>query len=96
MAYFASVGSFASGVFNSCFNLLSLYILTSAVPTLGASSTFVSTPISNYTTSTGGVHGSIYVKASLLASFKAATRWSAYSARMVGLTDAEIASLSFI
>lgn len=79
--------------FAYCYNLLSLYVLTSTVPTLSNINAFVSTPISNYTTSTGGVYGSIFVKESLLASFKITTRWSTYSARMVGLTDAQIAAL---
>ena len=89
---FPKCTSIASSAFRSCYNLLSFYILTSTVPTLGTY-VFTSTPISNYTTSTGGVYGSIFVKESLLASFKAATNWSAFSARMVGLTDAQIAAL---
>jgi hypothetical protein len=48
-------------------------LLTSSVPTLSAVAVFSSTPISGYTAQTGGVHGSIFVKESLLASFKAAT-----------------------
>jgi hypothetical protein len=59
--------------FANCYNLLSLYLLTSTVPTLPKLTTFVSTPISNYTASTGGVYGSIFVKASLLTAFQTAT-----------------------
>lgn len=59
--------------FAKCYNLLSLYLLTSTVPTLATLATFVSTPISDYTASTGGIYGSIFVKASLLTAFQTAT-----------------------
>lgn len=36
-------------------------------------------------TSTGGIYGSIYVPASLLASYKTATNWITYSSRFVGV-----------
>lgn len=78
--------------FRNCLRLISLYLLGSTVATLTNANAFTSTPISNYST-TAHQYGTIYVRASLLASYKAATRWSAYSARMVGLTDAEIAAL---
>ena len=63
--------------------------------TLTSTNTFASTPISTYTTSTGGVYGSIYVPDTLLDSYKAANNWKTYSARFVGLTSAEIAALGF-
>jgi hypothetical protein len=44
-----------------------------SVPTLRYSNAFSSTPIAGYTTSTGGIYGSIYVPASLYESFKTAT-----------------------
>lgn len=78
-------GSFSQYAFRECFNLLSLYLNSvSSVPIFG-DLMFYSTPISNYTTSTGGVYGSIYVPASLFNSFKTATGWTAYSARMVSV-----------
>ena len=80
-------------VFASCYNLLSLYLLSTSVIPLSNINAFNSTPISTYTTSTGGVYGSIYVRASLLDSYKTATNWSTYSARMVGLTDAEVEAI---
>lgn len=92
-ASFPSCSSIGPSAFTRCMHLLSLYLLTSSVPTLSAVAVFSLTPISGYTAQTGGVHGSIFVKESLLASFKAATNWSVYSARMVGLTDAQIAAL---
>ena len=92
-ASFPSCSSIGPAAFTRCVLLLSLYLLTSSVPTLSAVAIFSSTPISNYTAQTGGVHGSIFVKASLLASFQTATNWSVYSARMVGLTDEQIAAL---
>ena len=67
--------------FRSCYNLLSLYLGGSTVCTLESTNAFTSTPISNYTTSTGGVHGSIYVLSSLYNSYKTATNWVTYSNR---------------
>lgn len=71
--------------FQRCFNLLSLYLMGSSLCSLAGKDAFTSTPISDYTTSTGGVYGSIYVPASLLASYKAATNWVTYSSRFVGV-----------
>ena len=62
-----------SNVFASCYNLLSLYLLSNTVCSLSNTNAFASTPISNYTTSTGGVYGSIFVPSSLLTAYKAAT-----------------------
>lgn len=80
-ASFPACRIFRSSAFSHCFNLLSLYILGSSIPTLSNINVFVSTPISNYTTSTGGVNGSIIVQASMLDAFKTATNWSVYSSR---------------
>ena len=80
-------------VFGRCYNLLSLYLLHTQVMSLSHINAFSSTPISNYTASTGGVNGSIFVRASLLDAYKTATNWATYSSRFVGLTDEEIAAL---
>ena len=72
--------------FASCYNLLSLYLPGSFVCSLRTTTAFASTPISTYTTSTGGVYGSIYVPSDLLATYKSATNWVTYSARMVAIT----------
>lgn len=82
--------------FASCYKLLSLYLLSSSYVTLSNINAFTSTPISNYTTATGGVQGSIYVPMSLLADYQATAttnRWSVFSSRFVGLTDEQIAAL---
>ena len=79
--------------FQKCFNLLSAYFLGNSVPVLSNSNTFSSTPMAGYTTSTGGVYGCIFVKASKLSAFQSATNWAYFSSRMVGLTDAEIEAL---
>lgn len=81
-----------SNAFAECTKLLSAYFLTNNVPTLGQSA-FSNTPIMGKTTETGGVPGSVYVKASLLSQFKSAQYWSSFSSRIVGLTDEEIAAL---
>ena len=73
-----------SSIDRYAFNLLSLYLLGSSIPTLGDYySPFSSTPISSYTTSTGGVYGKIYVPASLYNSYLTATNWATYSSRFV-------------
>jgi hypothetical protein len=50
---------------------------------LDRSDAFRSTPIAGYTDS-AGKYGSIYVPASLLASYKTATNWTYFSSRFVG------------
>ena len=85
-ASFPSCIMIGSQAFYSCYNLLALYLMGSSVCSLVNINAFQSTPISNYTTSTGGVYGSIYVPASLLANYKTATNWVTYSNRMVGVS----------
>lgn len=65
--------SISTYAFYGCYHLLSLYLMSTSVVSLADIAAFTNTPISNYTTSTGGVYGSIYVPASLLSSYKAAT-----------------------
>ena len=72
-------------VFGYCYNLISLYLMSTSICTLGNSKAFTSTPIAGYTTSTGGIYGSIYVPSSLLSSYKTATNWSYFSSRFVGI-----------
>lgn len=81
---------FYAYTFGYCYNLLSLYLLNSSVTALSNVNAFVSTPISTYTTSTGGVNGSIFVPASLYDAYISATNWATYSSRFVSMTDAEI------
>lgn len=84
------------GQFMSCSSLESFYIFTtvrSTPPTMQSYNMFMNTPISD--SSYLGYFGSIYVNASLLSKFQTATNWVRYSARMVGLTDEEIAALPF-
>lgn len=77
--------------FNNANRLESAYFLGDSVPTLQGAYVFNTTPlaISTYI----GRFGSIFVKQSMLDSFKTAQYWSSMSARMVGLTDEEIAAL---
>ena len=76
-----TIGGYA---FYRCYNLKSLYLTGSSVCTLSNSNAFSSTPIGGYSTS-AGTYGSIYVPASLLASYKAATNWTYFSSRFVGI-----------
>ena len=82
---FPSCTSIGSYGFSCCYNLLSLYLLGSSIPSLNHINAFTSTPISDYTASTGGVYGSIFVPASLYNSYIAATNWSVYSSRIVSV-----------
>ena len=74
-----SIGFYA---FSKCYNLIKLYLTGSSLCKLDASNAFSSTPIGGYSTS-AGTYGSIYVPASLLASYKAATNWAYFSSRFV-------------
>lgn len=80
---FPSCVSIRASAFKSCYNLLSLYLKGSSVAALANSNAFTSTPIDGYSASAGAL-GKIYVPSSLLASYKAATNWTYFSARMVG------------
>ena len=71
--------------FSKCYNLLSVYLNVSSVTALSNVNAFISTPISDYTTSTGGVYGSIFVPTSLYSSFISATNWATYSSRIVSM-----------
>ena len=71
------IGSYA---FNNCKALMSVVLLSSAVASLPYTAAFYDTPISK--SSYTGSFGSIYVPASLVDSYKSATNWSAYSARI--------------
>ena len=73
-----------TNAFRSCYHLLSLYLLGSSIPSFYGTP-FTDTPISNNTTSTGGVYGSIYVPASLYDTYKTTTGWKAYSSRFVSV-----------
>ena len=90
---FPNCSYIGNSAFYNCYNLLSFYLLGSSVPILSGTSVFYSTPISTYTTSTGGVRGTIFVRASLYNDFITATNWATYSSRIVSLTDAQIAAL---
>ncbi len=75
---------FGNQCFYRCSYLESLYVLASSVATLGTSA-LMSTPMS--LSSYLGYFGSIYVPASLVDTYKSATNWSAYSARITSYTE---------
>ena len=72
--------------FSRCYTLVSLYLMSPSVASLAHSNAFSSTPIAGYIVSAGQV-GSIYVPASLLASYQAATNWTYFSSRFVGVEE---------
>lgn len=85
MASFPMLSNIGSNAFCYCVRLTSLYLLGSSVPTLANVNAFANTPISDYTTNTDGVYGSIYVPTSLYSSYISALRWSSFSARFVSV-----------
>lgn len=82
MISFPKCQQIASSAFYNCKSLSSAYFMGSSIPTIGTN-IFMYTPMSNSTYL--GYFGSIYVPSSLLASYKTATNWATYSARMVGI-----------
>lgn len=84
--YLGGGRSIYSWAFRYCYNLLSVYVMGSSITSLAANA-FASTPISDYTASTGGVYGSIFVPASLYSSYLTATNWSLYSSRIVSVSE---------
>jgi hypothetical protein len=85
-----TASTISANTFYRCVKLTSLYLLASTMYSLANINVFTSTPISTYTTSTGGVYGNIFVRSSLYASYIAATNWANYSARFVSLTNAQV------
>jgi hypothetical protein len=83
-ASFPMATAIGPNAFGRCYNLKSLYLMGSSLCTLSNSNAFTSTPIGGYFTS-AGTYGSIFVPASMLASYKAATNWTYFSNRMVGI-----------
>lgn len=85
LASFPVCASIGYAAFMSCYNLLNLYLASTSLCALNYSETFKSTPIDGYTTSTGGVYGSIFVPASLVDSYKSATNWATYADRITAI-----------
>jgi len=78
-------GIIGNGVFRSCTALESVYIGYSSVATLKHINAFASTPMS--LSSYLGYFGSIYVPASLVNEYKAASNWSVYSDRITAINE---------
>ena len=91
-ADFPACTSIESNAFKYCSALTSAYFLNSTYITLNNSNAFNNTPMLNSTYT--GTFGSIYVRASMLSSYKTYANWSYYSSRFVGLTDEQIATLN--
>lgn len=84
-----SASAFNQRAFSGCSRLMSLTNLYSSVATLSNVNVFSSTPmsISTYTDENGNTlgYGSIYVPASLVASYKTATNWATYADRITSI-----------
>ena len=76
------ISSIGTWTFANCSKLLSVYLNFSSVIGI-TTNAFMFTPISGYTTATGGVYGTIYVPSSLYSSYLTATGWSLFSSRFV-------------
>ncbi len=82
---FPSCTTIGSGAFTRCRKLIELRLEGSSVAKLEYSTAFSSTPIAGYTTSTGGVYGSIYVPSSLYSIYISSTNWIYFSSRFVSV-----------
>lgn len=80
------VSYIATGTFQKCYQLMEVRLDNiSSVPNCpNITTTFSSTPIYNYTASTGG-YGSVFVPASLYESFLTDTSWKTLSYRIVSV-----------
>ena len=70
--------------FGQCVRLAEIRLMSESVAALESSNAFGSTPIAGYST-VAGQYGSIYVPASLLTAYQAATNWTYFSSRFVGV-----------
>ena len=84
-ASFPKLSNINAYAFISCTHLISLYLTGSTRVQLANSNAFNSTPIKGYTTSTGGVYGSIFVPASLYDEYVSAYNWTYFSSRFVSV-----------
>ena len=77
-----AVTTISAYAFRYCSSLMSIYLTGSTVPTLNASA-FLNMPVA---VSVNNVYASIYVPSSLVDTYKAATNWKTYSARIVAIS----------
>ena len=80
-AYFGNIQFMSTEVFRNCVNLMSLYLSGSCVASISSVNVFTSTPLYNYSASTGA-WGSIYVPSSLYEAYLSAPNWSLVSERI--------------
>lgn len=80
-----NVSKIGSSAFANCSSLMTVNVLSTEVVSLVSYNAFTNTPMSNSTYT--GSFGSIYVPTSLVDSYKAATNWSVYSARITAYTE---------
>ena len=86
-----NASTFYASAFSNCTHLSQLFILGSKVVGLGNGAVFNNTPFTSPTYL--GYYGSIYVPASLYDTYISKTYWSTIAARIVSMTDEEIAAL---
>ena len=79
---FPACKTISNYAFTGCTRLISLYLTGSSLCVLGGSKVFTSTPIGGYST-VAGKYGYVYVPASLLTAYKAASYWSTIADRIL-------------
>ena len=92
-AQVSSASYFAGSAFESCYRLLSVYLLAETmygINSLISSTLFRSTPITGYNQYVDLQIGSIFVRESLYDTYKTDSYWSYFSGRFVSLTDAQV------
>lgn len=82
-ADFTRATSIGTNVFTNCIKLTALILRADTVCTLANTNTFAGTPID------GGGSGRIYVPDNLVDSYKAATNWSTFAAKIKPLSELE-------
>lgn len=83
--YLSDCKYISGSAFQSCSALMNLTIAGSSVTSLNTYTVFNNTPLSNSTYT--GSFGSIYVPASLVDSYKSASGWKNYSARITAIEE---------
>ena len=78
-----NISTIGSTAFGNCTKLSTIYLLGSTVCTLSGSNAFTSTGI-------GSTKGSIFVPASLVDAYKAATNWTYFANRIFSIEEAEV------
>lgn len=92
MALLPVCSSIASYTFSGCRQLMSVYLFSNSIVSIGIN-VFTNTPITSSNLTLPYAWGSVYVPASLLTEYQSAAIWSGISGRLVGLEDEQISAI---